>query len=142
MAAEDKTDMVLIHDSARPFITQKMVFLVLKEANKTQAAIVGVPVKATIKKVTSQESKVKTVEATLKRAELWEAQTPQVFKKSLILKAYEKFGNIDVTDDASLVERLGIKVKLVMGSCFNIKITTPEDFILAEAIAKNGIKND
>ncbi len=131
LATEDKTDMVLIHDSARPFITPKIVLLVLKEARKTGAAIVGVPVKATIKNVEGA-----FVKGTLRRDSLWEIQTPQVFKKSLILKAYKKSGNIDVTDDASLVERLGNKVKLVEGSYFNIKITTPEDLILAEAIAR------
>ncbi len=140
LAAEDKTDMVLIHDSARPFITQKMIFLVLKEANKTQAVIVGVPVKPTIKEVQGAGGRGQGaifVKRTLDREKLWEIQTPQVFKKSLILRAYKESGDINVTDDASLVERLGIKVKLVMGSYFNIKITTPEDLILAEAIAKS-----
>jgi 2-C-methyl-D-erythritol 4-phosphate cytidylyltransferase len=77
------------------------------------------------------------VEETLDRDNLWEVQTPQVFKRGLILKAYDKFADTDVTDDASLVEKLGSKVALVKGSYFNIKITTPEDAILAEAIAKS-----
>ncbi len=131
LAVDDRADTVLIHDSARPFITPEIVASVLKEANKTGSAIVGVPVKATIKEV-----KGYFVKGTLKRDSLWEIQTPQVFKKSLILKAYKKFANIGVTDDASLVEKCGNKVKLVMGSYFNIKITTPEDLVLAEAIAK------
>jgi len=77
-----------------------------------------------------------TVAKTLDRSKLWEAQTPQVFRKDLILRAYAKFKDADVTDDASLVEKLGIKVAVIPGSYNNIKITTPEDLILAEAIAK------
>jgi 2-C-methyl-D-erythritol 4-phosphate cytidylyltransferase len=116
-----------------------MVSSVLKEAKKSGAAIVGVPVKATIKKVKSQKSEVKSrpvVEKTLNRDSLWEVQTPQVFKKELIMEAYNKFGNSEVTDDASLLEKIGVRVKIVRGSYFNIKITTPEDLVLAEAIAK------
>ena len=76
------------------------------------------------------------VEGTLDRDNLWEVQTPQVFRKDLILRAYGKFKDTDVTDDASLVEKLGIKVAVIPGSYNNIKITTPEDLISAEAIAK------
>jgi 2-C-methyl-D-erythritol 4-phosphate cytidylyltransferase len=102
---------------------------------------VGVPIKATIKSVkVSRCQGVKEkfiVEKTLNRDNLWEIQTPQVFKKDLIKQAYKKFANIDATDDAFLVEKLGKPVKVVKGSYFNLKITTPEDLVLAEAIAKN-----
>ena len=100
----------------------------------------GAPVKDTVKKVRKSGGRKDTsriVEKTLNRDELWEIQTPQVFKKELILEAYRRFGNIEVTDDASLVEKLGVKVKIVRGSYNNIKITTPDDLILAEAIATN-----
>ena len=133
------TDLVLIHDVARPFIDKRIVSSVIKEGKISSAAILGVPVKATIKKLKAQSSKLKgklIVEETLNRNNLWEIQTPQVFKKDLILKAYEKFGGTDVTDDASLVEKIGVKVSVVLGSYNNIKITTPEDLILAKAIAK------
>jgi 2-C-methyl-D-erythritol 4-phosphate cytidylyltransferase len=140
-----KTDLVLIHDAARPFIDTNMITKVVREARKSGAAIVGVPVKDTIKKVKSQNSKVKstrqklkgkTVNETLNRDEFWQIQTPQVFRKDLILEAYQRFGGTKVTDDASLVEKLGAGVTVVMGSYTNIKITTPEDLVIAEAIIK------
>jgi len=139
-AMDMRTGLVLIHDAVRPFIDKDMVSSVIKEASRYGAAIVGAPVKDTVKKVRksgNQEVRSRIVEKTLNRDELWEIQTPQVFKKKLILEAYERFGNIEVTDDASLVEKLRVKVKVVRGSYNNIKITTPEDLILAEAIAKN-----
>ncbi len=128
-------DIVLIHDAARPFIERKIVSSAIAQAQKTGAAIVGVPVKATVKAVGSSQGLV--VRATLDRSRLWEIQTPQVFKKELLLAAYRKFGNTKVTDDASLVEKLGQKVRIVLGEYKNIKVTTPEDLILAEAIAKS-----
>jgi 2-C-methyl-D-erythritol 4-phosphate cytidylyltransferase len=132
-AMDMRTGLVLIHDAVRPFIDKDMVSSVIKEASRYGAAIVGAPVKDTVKKVKTKF----VVEKTLNRKSLWEVQTPQVFKKELILEAYERFGDIEVTDDASLVEKLGAKVKVVRGSYNNIKITTPDDLILAEAIAKN-----
>jgi len=77
------------------------------------------------------------VKKTLNRENLREIQTPQVFKKGLILKAYKKFGNTEATDDAMLVEKLGVRPAVVLGSYNNIKITTPEDIVIAEAIAKS-----
>lgn len=132
-AMDMRTGLVLIHDAVRPFIDKDMVSSVIKEASRYGAAIVGVPVKDTVKKVKTKF----VVEKTLNRKSLWEVQTPQAFKKELILEAYERFGDIEVTDDASLVEKLGAKVKIVRGSYNNIKITTPDDLIFAEAIAKN-----
>ncbi|MDD2927511.1 MAG: 2-C-methyl-D-erythritol 4-phosphate cytidylyltransferase [Candidatus Omnitrophica bacterium] len=128
---DPKAGFILIHDAARPFITKVLVSSVIKGAQKNGAAIAAVPVKATIKKVQSGL----VVEKTLDRKSLWEIQTPQVFKKGLILKAYKKFKRLPATDDAMLVERLGAKVKVVLGSSSNIKITTPEDFIIAKGIA-------
>lgn len=128
-----RTQLVLIHDSARPFIDLKSLSAVIKQAHALGAAILAVPLKATAKSVSGKHF----VENTLNRNDLWEIQTPQVFKRELILKAYQKFGNITVTDDAALVEKLRARVKIVPGSYFNIKITTPEDLILAEAIAKH-----
>ena len=138
-AINPKTELVLIHDGVRPFIDQAMVSSVIKAAKMCGAAIVGVPVKATIKEahgswLMAHGSSI--VKKTLRRDKLWEIQTPQVFQKELILKAYKRFGDREVTDDAALVEKLGTKVKIVMGSYFNIKITTPEDLIIAEAILK------
>lgn len=138
-AINNHTGLVLIHDAARPFINKGIISSAIGAARAYGAAIAAVPVKATIKEVRSSGFGVRgssIVKKTLDRKNLWEVQTPQVFKKDLILKAYKKFGNIEVTDDAALVEKLGVKVNVVMGSDFNIKITTPEDLVLAEAIAK------
>ena len=139
-AIDNHTDLVLIHDGVRPFIDKDIVSSVIKTAKLYGAAIVGVPVKATIKGVRCQVSGVRakcyTVDKTFNRESLWEIQTPQVFKKDLILKAYNKFGDMDVTDDAMLVEKLGVKVSVVRGAYNNIKITTPKDLVLAEAILK------
>lgn len=130
---DKKTDLVLIHDAARPFIDKDTVSKLIKKARKNGAVILGVPAKATIKKITGKL----VVEKTIERGSLWEAQTPQVFRKEIILRAHERFADIAVTDDANLVEMLGKKVGLVKGSYLNIKITTPEDLVLAEAISKN-----
>jgi len=132
-AINPRAELVLIHDGVRPFVDKRTISLTVKEAVKSGAAIAGVPVKATIKKVNAKGA----VKETVSRDGLWEIQTPQVFKKDLILEAYRKFGNTNVTDDASLVEKLGAPVKMVMGSYFNIKVTTPEDIAFAEAIIKN-----
>jgi 2-C-methyl-D-erythritol 4-phosphate cytidylyltransferase len=125
-------ELVLIHDGARPFIDKKTIASVIKKAEESGGAVVGVLVKATIK-----EAQGAVIKRTLDRKSLWEIQTPQVFKKGLILKAYRKSSGTEVTDDASLVEKSGGHVVLVKGSYFNIKITTPEDALLAEAIAKS-----
>jgi 2-C-methyl-D-erythritol 4-phosphate cytidylyltransferase len=131
-AIDAKTDFVLVHDAARPFIDKALLSRVIKEAKKCGAAIAGVPVKATIK-----ELRGRIVARTFDRSKLWEIQTPQVFKKSLILEAYRRFGDTRATDDSSIVEKLGVKVAVAMGSYVNIKITTPEDLIIAQAIARN-----
>lgn len=130
-AVSANTNWVLIHDSARPFIDGKSITEVISAAKKTGAAILGVPVKATIKSIKNGGM----VDRTLNRNNLWEIQTPQVFKKEIILRAYKEYSKGNVTDDASLVEKLGKKVKIVPGSYENIKITTKEDLLFAEAIA-------
>lgn len=137
------SDLVLIHDSARPFVKAEDISILIARAKRSGAAILGVPVKATIKEVTlpvrpaGQAGSRLVVKRTLDRENLWEIQTPQVFDRDLIIKAYQKFGKIDVTDDAALIEKLGKRVELVLGTCENIKITAPEDLITAKAILKN-----
>jgi len=123
---------ILIHDSARPFIGRKFISEVISAAKKTGAAIIGVPVKSTIKSVKTESF----VDKTISRSNLWEIQTPQVFKKELIADAYRKYSKGNVTDDASLVEKSGRAVKVVMGSYKNIKITTREDLLFAGFIAE------
>jgi len=126
------TELILIHDGVRPFINQHFIDKLISQAKRFGAAVLGVPLKSTIKEI----KKNLFVKETLNRERIWEIQTPQVFKKDLILKAYKNFRGNSL-DDAQLVERLGARVKLIRGSYFNIKITTPEDLIFAEAILKN-----
>jgi 2-C-methyl-D-erythritol 4-phosphate cytidylyltransferase len=129
-AVNKNSGWVLIHDSARPFIDSGSITKVILAAKNSGAAILAVRPKATIK-FSRQGNKVSE---TLNRDKLWEAQTPQVFKKNLLLEAYKKYSQGDVTDDASLVEKLGKKVEIVKGNYENIKITTAEDLLMASLI--------
>ena len=133
-AVDKNSKWVLIHDSARPFVGREAITKVIRQAKKSGAAILGVRPKATIKFSLGNN----TVTKTLDRNRLWEIQTPQVFKKQLLLKAYKKYGKNNFTDDAGLVEKSGVKVKIVVGSYLNMKITTPEDLFLAQLIVKKG----
>jgi len=134
-AVADDSGLVLVHDAARPFIDKAMISAALKQAAAFGAAIAGVPVKATIKKAKNKNF----VEKTIDRSSLWEIQTPQVFRKDLLLAAFKKSGMADVTDEAMLIEISGGKVAITPGSYNNIKVTSPEDLVLAKAIIKNGI---
>lgn len=126
-------DIVLIQDGARPFLTEDLITKSIEGAEKHKAAVVAVPCVDTIKFARKENNMALE---TLDREYLWMAQTPQTFRYVMILKAYEKAGeeNSKGTDDASLVERMNQPVKIVRGSYDNIKITTPQDLILAEAI--------
>ena len=131
-------ELVLVHDGARPFITQESIEHLVAKTVETGAAILAVPVKDTIKKV-----KEEIVTETVERAALWSVQTPQAFQLKLLLEAHEKARNEGYlgTDDASLLERVGQPVSIVTGDYTNIKITTPEDLYIAEAIlTRNGDK--
>lgn len=133
-------DYVFIHDGARPFVDQAMIERALASVQENSACVVGMPVKDTIK-LADENGYVKS---TPDRALVWQIQTPQVFEKKLITAAYQKLllneetlkkGNMPITDDAMVVEYfMNIQVKLVEGSYRNIKITTPEDLRLAEAL--------
>jgi 2-C-methyl-D-erythritol 4-phosphate cytidylyltransferase len=103
-------------------------------ARKGECVAVGVPIKDTIKEVDGQGM----VHQTLERSRLWAIQTPQAFPAKLLRKAYEEAykHKVTATDDAALAERAGNKVRVIMGSYENIKITTPEDLVLAEEILK------
>jgi 2-C-methyl-D-erythritol 4-phosphate cytidylyltransferase len=127
-------DVVIIHDGARPFLSHSLVYNGLKAVEKTGSASAAVPVKDTIKR----SDEYMMVGETLDRKKLWSIQTPQVFRFDIITEAHAKVTS-DVTDDASLVERLGYKVTLYRGAYDNIKITTSEDWILAEAIAQERV---
>lgn len=128
----DDAEIVLIHDGARPLISRRVIHQVIKAVRDNSAAIVAVPVKDTIKVVDSGGF----VTSTPTRSELWAVQTPQGFKRGLLIQAYRKAReeNFLGTDDSSLVERLGIPVKIIPGEYENIKITTPEDLPMANMI--------
>jgi 2-C-methyl-D-erythritol 4-phosphate cytidylyltransferase len=127
----DNCQWVIIHDAARPFLTNELIDSGLSAAHETGAAIAAVPVTDTIKKSDDRGIVIET----LNRRQLWAVQTPQVFRSDIITKAYESMTD-DVTDDASLVEGLGINVKVFMGSYKNIKITTPMDMAVADILAR------
>ena len=127
----DGCSWVVIHDGARPCLTVDLVEQGLREARLTGAAIAAVPLKETVKVVDSEG----VIASTPRRESLWAAQTPQVFRFDLITEAHRMVDG-EVTDDASLVEALGHKVKVYMGSYDNIKVTTPEDLALAETILR------
>lgn len=126
-------DYVLIHDGARPFLSEALIEQGLAAAQQHGAAIAAVPVKDTIKRVGADGLVVETPD----RSTLWTVQTPQVFAYDLILQAHHTIDPAwDATDDAALVERAGHPVAIFMGSYENIKITTPGDLLIAEATLK------
>ena len=127
------SDWVVIHDGARPLVTQELIEEGLKAAQETGAAVAAVPVTDTIK--VADDDRI--VHQTPPRQNLWAVQTPQVFRIDVITDAYQKAKG-EATDDASLAEQAGYKVKLYMGSYDNIKITTTNDLLIAEALSKSG----
>ncbi|MFB3165186.1 2-C-methyl-D-erythritol 4-phosphate cytidylyltransferase [Neobacillus sp. 179-J 1A1 HS] len=122
---------ILVHDAARPFILKEHIHRLLDKAQETGAAIIGVPAKDTMKTVGNH-----VVMATVERSSLWAVQTPQAFRFSILLKAYEhaKKEHFIGTDDSSLVERISHPVSMVEGDYDNIKLTTKEDLFVAQAI--------
>ncbi|MCU0599031.1 MAG: 2-C-methyl-D-erythritol 4-phosphate cytidylyltransferase [Desulfobacterales bacterium] len=131
-AADNKTGVVLIHDGVRPFVTKDLIGRCLQEAEIGGACILGIPLKDTLKSCDGQGN----ITGTIERGALWQAQTPQAFQFHLIYKAHEHAlsNGIQATDDASLLESMGQPVKVITGSTHNIKITTPEDLVLARAL--------
>jgi len=125
---------VAIHDGARSLITPALIRATCAAARRFKAAIAAVPVVPTIKQASNG-----WVAGTLNRDHLWAVQTPQVFHRDLLERAhaYGRTHRVKATDDAALVEKLGHKVRIVMGDHRNIKITTPEDLVIAEALLKS-----
>lgn len=124
-----------IHDSARPLVTISEVVRVVADAKDCGAAVLGVPCKATIKE--SEDGKI--VLRTIPRARLWEVHTPQVVAIETLQRGFAKVAaeHLEVTDDVSIVEALGEPVRLTLGEYTNLKITTPEDMDVAEAILED-----
>ena len=129
-------EVVVIHDGARPFVSPQLIDRCVETASRDGAVVVGVPARDTIKRVTDD----RLVEETPPRDFLWEMQTPQVFRSEMIREAYDRAQRegAEATDDAALVERLGMRVRLLEGERTNIKITLPQDLLLAEAMIREG----
>jgi 2-C-methyl-D-erythritol 4-phosphate cytidylyltransferase len=125
-------DFVCIHDAARPCLCDPWIDEIFQTAERSGAAIFAIPVAGTLKLVGADRK----IEKTVPRERLWEAQTPQVFRRQLLLDAYAHREGFQATDDAQLVERLGHPVTIVPGSPINIKIATKEDMRLAEQALK------
>ncbi len=137
-ALSPDVDIVVIHDGARPLVEETLIQDSIEAAQKNGAVIAAIPLKDTVKK--SQKNFF--IKETLNREEIWRAQTPQTFKYDMILSAYHQAykDKFCATDDAAIVERYGHKVKMIIGSEENIKITTPFDIIIAENFLKRGFK--
>lgn len=131
------TDMVMIHDGARPFVSSALIDRCIKAAMLHGAAVAGLPVRDTIKRVGADGF----VQGTPERAGLWEIQTPQIFQRDLIVAAHDWAARqgIEATDDAMLVESMGKPVFAVEGERNNFKITVPEDLQMAEAMIRAGL---
>lgn len=131
----EEAEYIAIHDAVRPCVTGDMIDAVFAEAVKSGAAILAAPIVGTIKRV----SDAKVIEQTVDRTLLYEAQTPQVFRKDILIQAYAKLSlgpGEDVTDDAQVVERFGHAVSVVVSDATNLKITTKGDMTMAQAILK------
>ncbi|SFQ17462.1 2-C-methyl-D-erythritol 4-phosphate cytidylyltransferase [Salibacterium halotolerans] len=124
---------VLVHDGARPFVTEDHIHELVLKASEQGAAVIGLRMKDTVKKVADG-----VVTETIERSSVWSVQTPQAFRFSVVYDAYRKAeeDHFRGTDDTSLVERMNVSVHIVEGGYDNIKLTTPEDMVVAKAILK------
>jgi len=130
-----QSEFIVVHDAARPFATAEMFEACLEAAQRSGGAIAALPVADTLKRVDDQH----LITATVPRASLWQAQTPQAFRRALLVSAHERAikDGIVATDDADLVERMGGRVEIVESTGFNLKITTASDLELAEAVVNS-----
>lgn len=137
-AVSPATEIVLVHDAVRPFLTERMIDEVVAAARTHGAAIVALPMRDTVKHVRTD----RIIERTVDRTPLWLAQTPQAFRRQWLQDAHQKaqLESIRATDDAFLVEWMGHAVAVVEGSGENIKVTRPEDMIIGEAILASRVK--
>jgi 2-C-methyl-D-erythritol 4-phosphate cytidylyltransferase len=136
MAAVDADDWVLVHDAARPCLPRSDLESLIKETSADQiGGILALPASDTVKKAQKDEAGTQRIAGTEDRSQLWLAQTPQMFRAGLLAQALRRAKGA-VTDEASAVEQMGLKPRLVLGSRRNLKVTFPEDLALAEAILK------
>jgi 2-C-methyl-D-erythritol 4-phosphate cytidylyltransferase len=140
VALDADSDIVVVHDAARPLMSLARLEKAIALMKKESALVTAVPVKSTIKEV---DAKGLCIQKTLKRDRLWEIQTPQLFRKDVLLKAHQRRLCLDPTDDAMLVEAMGVQVRIFRGEYENMKVTTPDDLIAAQAFLrarKNSVK--
>jgi 2-C-methyl-D-erythritol 4-phosphate cytidylyltransferase len=127
-------DWVLVHDAARPCLAREDLALLIKEVSPDEiGGILALPVTDTVKQAAKDEAGAQRIAGTEDRAQLWLAQTPQMFRAGLLARALREAKGA-VTDEAAAVEQLGLRPRLVAGSRENLKVTWPEDFAIAEAI--------
>lgn len=131
----ESVPLVAVHDAVRPLVTPQLVDEVVKTAGEHGAAMLAIPVADTLKQVAPETN---VITGTVPRAGVWQAQTPQVFRRDWLVEAYARRGSLSVpiTDDAQLIEAVGHSVKVVPGSPLNFKITTKDDLELADAVLK------
>ena len=135
-AVSDSSDYVMVHDAARPFVTKELIDLVLAAAKLSDAAVCGAPCSDTLKEVGEDGLVIQTLD----RSKLWTVQTPQIFRTKLLRDAYQaalKTG-ATFTDDTAVVEKMGHPVRIVLYHGVNLKVTTPADWSVAEAILRTG----
>ncbi len=127
-----ESEVVVVHDAARPFATSALFAACIDAAQRADGAIAAIAVADTLKRVESR-----TITATVAREELWQAQTPQAFKRAALVEAHDRAirERWAATDDAELIERCGGRIEVVESSATNLKITTPADLEIAEALA-------
>jgi 2-C-methyl-D-erythritol 4-phosphate cytidylyltransferase/2-C-methyl-D-erythritol 2,4-cyclodiphosphate synthase len=142
-AASDDTDVIVVHDAARPFVTADLISRTIDAAARTGAALAAIAVRDTVKiaapdssGATRSTSGPLVVRETIPRETVFLAQTPQAFRREILIAALEARGDVHATDEASLVERYGHPVQIVEGDASNIKVTSPEDMTIVEAIAE------
>ena len=134
MAISDQPDIIVVHDGARPFVRRQVVEAVIVEAERIGASVAAYPMQDTLKRVNDRGM----IEETLNREEIWQIQTPQAFRYDLLMNAHlqAQQEGWEVTDDAALIEKMGNSVSVVKGNPWNLKITTPQDLIIGEALIK------
>lgn len=133
-ALPEEAEILVVHDGARPLVTREVIEACVRTAAEGVGAVAGLPARDTIKEADEDGRVVRTPD----RSRLWHAQTPQAFPRDVLLQAYREGAGEDapVTDDAALVERLGVEVRIVPGSPENLKVTRPEDMEVAEVLLR------
>jgi 2-C-methyl-D-erythritol 4-phosphate cytidylyltransferase/2-C-methyl-D-erythritol 2,4-cyclodiphosphate synthase len=137
-AVDERAEVVVIHDAARPFASRDLIARTIAAAKEYGAAVAAVQSRDTVKRARSSGGQERFVEETLARDTIYLAQTPQAFRRTVLAAAIAAGGTVDATDEASLAERAGHSVRIVDGEWSNIKVTTPDDLAAAAAFARRG----